>query len=379
MIWLFLISAAGLLYVACVYPLLLGVLTRLTGKAVRREFSPRTVSILVPVHNGAPFLRRKLESILALDYPVDRMEILVVSDGSEDETDQIAQEFAPRGVRWLRVPRGGKAAAINAGCAQLRNEILLLTDVRQPLAPDSLKNLIANFADPATGVVSGELLIVRGETQEEVDIGRYWRFESWIRRSLSHIGSTIGATGPFYAIRRELVVSIPPDVLLDDVYLPLGAFFRGRRLLVDPSARAYDYPTSLHSEFRRKVRTLAGNYQLLRYYPRLMVPNHGLWFHFVSYKLGRLVLPFGLIALGVSSVGLPKPWQEIALGMQAIFYTLAALDPVLPARAPGKALASAARTFVVMMAAALCAISILFVPARTLWKQTTVRLTRDAK
>src|SRR5260370_1196685 len=123
-----------------------------------------------------------------------------------------------------------------------------------------------------------------------------------------------GATGPFYAIRRELAVPIPPDVLLDDVYLPLAPFFRGYRLVVEESARAFDYPTTLETEFRRKVRTLAGVYQLIRIYPRLLLPGNRMWFHFMSYKVGRLLLPHALILIAACSFFLPHPWRAWALG-----------------------------------------------------------------
>ncbi len=135
--------------------------------------------------------------------------------------------------------RGGKGAALNAGIPQSKNEILLLTDVRQVVAPDSLQALIDCFADPSVGAVSGELLIRGGARHDETDIGLYWRYESWIRNKLSAIDSIFGATGPLYALRRELAVPIPPDQLLDDVYLPLAAFFRGYRLIVEPAAHAY--------------------------------------------------------------------------------------------------------------------------------------------
>jgi hypothetical protein len=111
-------------------------------------------------------------------------------------------------------------------------------------------------------VVSGDLIIRQGDL-EESNVGAYWRYESWIRKQLGRIDSTLGATGPFYAIRRELAVPIPVDTLLDDVYLPLSAFFLGYRLVVAEEARAFDYPTNVNIEFGRKVRTLAGNYQLL--------------------------------------------------------------------------------------------------------------------
>ena len=203
-------------------------------------------------------------------------------------------------------------------------------------------------------------------------MGLYWKYETWIRQRLSDIDSIFGATGPCYCIRRSLTKPIPPDILLDDVYLPLGAFFQGYRLVVEPRAVAFDYPTSLDSEFKRKVRTLAGNYQILSPYPGLLGPANRMWFHFVSYKLGRLLLPYFLILVLVASIWLPRPYAAELLLPQAAFYGIAAIDPLIPRGWMIKRVSSPARSFVVLVFAALLAISVFFVPPRTLWKETKV-------
>lgn len=331
---------------------------------------PRSVSMVICVRNGETHLRRKLESVLSLDYPRELLEILVVSDGSTDGTEAIAAEFSGRGVKLLRAPFGGKPAALSAALKVITGEILLITDVRQVLEQGSVRKLIAAFADPEVGVVSGELLIVEADTKEEANIGSYWRFESWIRRQLSLVDSMLGATGPFYAIRRLLVRTPPPETLLDDVYIPLGAFFAGYRLVVEPEARAYDYPTSLKTEFRRKVRTLAGNYQLLKFYPQLLGPKNRMWMDYVSYKLGRLLMPFLLIALFLSSFWLPPVWRELMVGAQIAGYGLALIDGWLPESMAIKKITTLAHTFGVMMLAAICAMSVWFVPAQRLWIPT---------
>lgn len=369
---IFVCAAILAVYILVGYPLLLALLAR-HPRPVRRHPQQPSVSILLPIRNGAPFVEAKLRSLLSLDYPRELIEILVISDASDDGTDDLVRQFASEGVRLLRVPRGGKPAALNAGIPQLNHEILLLTDVRQIVAPDSLRHLVACFADPQVGVVSGTLLIRAGENQEAQDVGLYWRFETWIREQLSAIDSMLGATGPFYAMRRDLAVPIPPEVLLDDVYLPLSAFFRGYRLIVEPAAKAYDFPTSLHSEFRRKVRTLAGNYQLLKHYPNLLTPANRMWLHYVSYKLGRLALPWLLIALFASSLFLPWPWRTFTITLQLLAYAPALVDPAVPEQSPLKRLTSPIRSFAVMMAAALCAVSVIFVPPQSLWKETRVQ------
>ena len=358
-------------YVLIGYPLLLGVWARYRARPVAKASIQPRVTFVIAVFNGERYLAEKLRSVLALDYPRDRMQILVVSDGSTDETENIARDFATHGVELLVQPRGGKPAALNFAVPHATGEILILTDVRQELAADSVAKLVESFADPRTGTVSGELLIRKGGSQEESDIGLYWRIESWIRDRLASIDSMFGATGPFYAIRRELYVPIPGDTLLDDMYLPLSAFRRGYRLVVDTRARAYDYPTSRATEFQRKVRTLAGNYQILTVFPWLLGPGNRMWFHFVSYKAGRLLLPWCLIGAGASSFFLPDSLRAAALAAQGLFYALAAVDGMLPASFPLKKLSSPARTFVTMMIAALRGLSVFFVPARSLWKVTS--------
>ncbi len=326
--------------------------------------------MVICVRNGEAHLRRKLESVFSLDYPRELLEILVVSDGSTDGTDAIAEEFFGQGVKLLCVPFGGKPAALNAALKVIHGEILLITDVRQMMEKQSVRKLIAGFADPEVGVVSGELSFMDSTTNEESNIGSYRQFENWIRRQLTLVDSMLGATGCFYAIRRSLAQPLPPETLLDDVYIPLAAFFKGYRLVSEPEARVYDYPTSLATEFPRKVRTLAGNYQLLKFYPQLLGPQNRMWADFVSYKLGRLVMPFLLIGLLFSSFWLPPVWREVFVGLQLAGYGLAAIDGWLPDDMAIKKLSALARTFGVMMLAALCAISVWFVPAQRLWMPT---------
>ncbi len=220
------------------------------------------------------------------------------------------------------------------------------------------------------GVVSGDLIIRGVERDDQKDVARYWDYEREIRKRLRRIDSFFGATGPFYAIRRELAVTVPPDMLLDDVYLPLSAFFKGYRLIVEDGARAYDFPTSLGTEFNRKVRTLAGNYQILQAYPKLLGPGNRLWFHFMSYKFGRLMLPYALLGMAVATLFLPGWLGRAALLGQAAFYGMAYLDRFVGAGLVKK-LTSPCRTAVTLIAAAVMALSVFFVEPRKLWKVTS--------
>jgi len=370
-------AVALTVYIVAGYPAMLGLIARLRPHPVLKSRQRNSVSVVIAAHNAERFIAAKLDSVLALDYPRELMEILVISDGSTDRTDAIVERYSAQGVQLLRQPRGGKCAALNLAIPRARNEILLLTDIRQTLAPDSLQALVDCFADPSVGAVSGELVIRKGASHDEADIGLYWRYETWIRNRLSDIDSMFGATGPFYTLRRELAVPIPEDQLLDDMYLPLAAFFRGYRLIVEPRARAFDYPTSRGTEFTRKARTLAGNYQILQSYPALLGPGNRMWFHYASYKVGRLMLPWLLVLIFASSCFLPEPWRWWILAGQAAFYGLAAADPLLPASFPGKRISSFARTFVVLMLAAVWGLKVFFVPPRSLWKESTVAARAD--
>jgi cellulose synthase/poly-beta-1,6-N-acetylglucosamine synthase-like glycosyltransferase len=363
----FLLSATTLLYVLFGYPFLLW-LTR-----GRKNIRPaggeptRTVTVILPVRNGERWVRAKLESIFSLDYPRDLIQILVVSDNSTDRTEAIAREFEPA-LTVLKNPESGKATAINHALKHATGEILFFTDVRQAIESRALKMLVAVFDDPRVGVASGELVIRAGETSEEQNVGLYWRYEKWIRTRHSAIDSVVGATGAIYAMRRSLARPMPPGTLLDDVHLPLSAFFQGYRIVLVEDARAYDYPTALEVEFRRKVRTLAGVYQVIRQYPELLGPRNRMWVHFMSHKFARLMLPFLLMMLFISSFFLPPLWSPSMLAAQIVFYALATTDFVVPEKTPLKRITSLIRTFVVMVLAAFCATSILFRPQESFWK-----------
>jgi biofilm PGA synthesis N-glycosyltransferase PgaC len=369
---LFLTSVLLAFYIVFGYPLLLALLVRIRAKPTIKSRQLKSVSVLIAVHNGERFIADKLESVLRLDYPRQLMEILVVSDGSTDQTVAIAEQFVTRGVSVIEIPHSGKCTALNEAISRAKNEILFFTDVRQTIASDSLQALIDCFADPSVGVVSGELKIRKGRNQDEASTGLYWRYEIWIRQRLSSIDSIFGATGCFYAMRRELAVPLPVDVLLDDMYVPLAAFFHGYRLILEPRAEAFDYPTSRKVEFLRKVRTLAGNYQILFAYPALLGSRNRMLFHFLSYKFARLILPWVFVMLFLSGCFLPRPWQWVALGSHVVFYMLAALDPWIPDGLLLKRISSPVRTFVAMLIATICGLSVLVAPPKSLWKETKI-------
>jgi poly-beta-1,6-N-acetyl-D-glucosamine synthase len=367
----FLMSALGVVYIVAGYPIVLYFLAQRSTQLVAKDTQARSVSVILPVLDGEKWVGDKLNSILSLDFPPELMEVIVVSDGSTDQTDEIVRHFNDPRVRFLRVPRGGKAQALTAGMNLARNEILFFTDVRQPLERTSLTHLVACFCDPRVGAVSGELVLLKGSKLSEENSGLYWRYEKWIRGKLSQIDSVPGATGCIYAMRRELAIPVPGHILADDVYLPISAFLKGYRIVFEESAKAFDQPMPLKTEYRRKVRTLAGVYQVIAAFPALLGPRNRMWFHFMSHKAGRLLLPWMLLANLVTSFYLPSGLRIVALGSYGVLFALALFDGAVPERLFIKRATSAAGMFVGLMAATLFAVSIFVLPNRYFWKVTT--------
>jgi cellulose synthase/poly-beta-1,6-N-acetylglucosamine synthase-like glycosyltransferase len=363
--WVCLLSLLFIAYTVAGYPLVLACWARCRARPWRSEAQEPMVTVVLPVRNGQTFLRAKLESIIALDYPRERRQIIVVSDGSADATEAIASSFADQGVELLAMPRRGKAAAINEAVTHARGSILMFTDVRQALEPQTLRALTAPFADEEVGVVSGELWVQGRAPAGALDTQLYRRYENWLRRQLAALDSTFGATGCCYAMRRSLAVKLPDDTLLDDVYLPLAAFFEGYRCVVEPHARAYESPVA---EFPRKVRTLAGNYQILAQYPALLTRRNRQRWHFASYKLARLALPFAMLSVALTSPRLPAPWAAPLVAAQLALYGMAALYPWLPPSSAWRSLTAPAHGVVTMMVAALLALRIFVVSPRHLWQ-----------
>jgi cellulose synthase/poly-beta-1,6-N-acetylglucosamine synthase-like glycosyltransferase len=378
---LFLLASCSfcLFWVVAGYPIWLSWKARYRGRVPDCAPIEPSITAIIPVHNGGPFLAAKLDSVLSSDYPPAKLEVLVLSDASTDDTDTIAESYGSTGrVRFMRLPRGGKAAALSTAFQNSEREILVLTDVRQALDRNCVRLLVSRFHDPTVGAVSGNLKIRSGETSAEAVVGLYWRYESWIRSNLSLVDSLLGAAGAAYAIRRRLARPLPKACILDDMWLPLQVVLDGKRTLFAEDSVAWDYPTDLKSEFARKVRTQAGLYQLLALEPRLLKPwSNRLWVPFMALKLGRLFLPHLLIALFLITFWLPSPIKLMILIPQLTFYGLSFLDNLIPEGAKAKRLTGPVAAFSTLIAAAFCAQAIFFTDPGKLWKTTRVRITDD--
>jgi len=363
--WVFWASAVVIAYAYVGYPLLLWVRSWWSPRPVMRGTGTPPVSAVMVVRNEEAAIGPKLQNLLTLDYPPEHLEVVVVSDGSNDGTAAVLaefqkSEFANGGsrVRTLLKPESrGKAAGLNDAIGMARGEVLLFTDARQPIEPGALRLLIENFGDPEVGAASGELMLGDPESGETgKGMGLYWRIEKKIRELESASGSVAGATGAIYCARRALLDPLPEGTILDDVLLPMQVVRRGSRIIFDARARAWDSPDLGSSrEFARKVRTLSGNYQLLQLAPWLLGSGNAIRFEFVSHKLLRLVVPFALVALLVASLFLPTPFYRIALFAQLAFYALSLVALGGMKIGPLSRIADPARTFVVLNSAALVA------------------------
>jgi cellulose synthase/poly-beta-1,6-N-acetylglucosamine synthase-like glycosyltransferase len=376
LLWIPLLLAAALIFhVAIGYPVLLAVWRGKSRPPVAKDLNFVTsVSVVMAVHNGASMIRQKFGVLRALDYPPELVEIIIVSDGSTDETEAIVREFEATGVRLFIVPKGGKAAALNRGLSEAKGDIIFFTDVRQPLEPKCLRHLVANFADPTVGAVTGELRLVQGEHGEQADMDLYWRYEVWARKRHSEIDSLFTATGCIYAMWRKLALPLPADTLIDDAVLPLRAFLKGYRVILDTNAIAYDYPAVAGSEFRRRLRTLAGLWQVWARLPELFTGRNRMRYHFLSHKFGRLMLPWAILLFLISTVFLPPSWVRLVLlCSEASWLLLAFCNSFVPPSSPLKRLTSPARTLLVMNIASMAAVAVFFVPATKLWNTTQMQ------
>jgi len=352
------------------YPVALYFRTRLRPRPVRRAIIFPQVSIVLAVRNEEKYLSAKLANLAALDYPADRVEIIVVSDGSTDATNNILAAWENCNRRAVLLPdHRGKATAVNHGVNEARGEIVVFTDARQKIDPIALKNLLADFADPSVGCVSGELVISENPNSASAHgVGLYWRLEKKIRNWEGLTGSTVGATGALYAVRKHLLSTLPQETILDDVYIPLQVVRQGQRVVFEQLALAWDdFVPSPKQEFHRKVRTLVGNYQLLQLTPWVVTQSNTVRFQFICHKLLRLFVPFALVGMLVSTIWLRNGIYEVALGVQLVFYTLAMLSAFRAEVGIVSRLSNISLAFVVLNAAAAIAFIYFITGRKAAW------------
>jgi biofilm PGA synthesis N-glycosyltransferase PgaC len=337
---LFWIGFAVVVYTYAAYPLAMAA----TAKWLRRDRWRHasgyrgSVSLVVAAHNEERSIRRRVEELQLLLSDLDcAVELIVVSDGSTDATAEIVRECDRGDLTLVEIPKNvGKAAALNAGCEIASKDVLVFADARQSWAKDSLKRLLGRFSSEEVGAISGDLVIgADGDAAVLAGVGMYWRYEKWLRRNESRVHSTVGVSGCISAVRRKLFRPIPAGTVLDDLYWPMQVVMQGYRVIHEEGAVAFDkHPASARDEFRRKVRTQAGNWQLVGRLPRLLVPyQNPIWLQYVSHKLMRLLVPWALAAMLIASALVDHLEFRLIFVCQLMFYAFGAFGIAAGAKA----------------------------------------------
>lgn len=309
------------------YPVALMLLRMVIHREVRKGPIEPPVSLLIPAYREAEAIARKIQNSLALDYPAEKLEILVACDGSKDGTAENAKQAAAgTRVRVLDYPVNlGKIGNLNAAVPECAGEIVVFSDATAMLFPDSIRKLIANFADPKVGAVSGKYTVVKAG---DVAIGKsedfYWKYETFLKTQESRLDSTLGGHGHLHAIRRKLYPFPPPGTINDDYVIPVSVLAKQYRAVYEPAAVVYEEAAEM-TGFGRRVRIMAGNIQQIREIKGLLRPLQILpLFFFLSHKVIRLAVPFALVAALAANVFLlGSPLYDGLLAAQMAFYALA--------------------------------------------------------
>lgn len=334
-------SFAGCVYLYFGYPALLLVVSRLAPRPVRRGPARPTVTVLIPAYNEEEHIAAKLANSLTLDYPADRLEVVVVSDGSTDRTEEIVKRSNDARVRLLPLPRLGKAAALNEAAREARGEILVLTDANALLASDCLLQLVEPFSDPEVGGVCGNKKYRAGTGADATELGEnlYWRYDKWQKKLESRIGSIFAADGTLYALRKKLYIPIADPAQADDIAISTRVVLQGYRLLYEPRAVAWEEPpVEGREEFRRKVRVTNHSVRALVGLGRALWTSGFYSLELLSHKLLRHLAPFFLLPLLVSNLilALERPFFQLILSLHLLFYLLAFAGFALRDRPAGR-------------------------------------------
>lgn len=342
---LFIISLLFIIYTYLGYPVYLIIRFKVLPRPVDKKNNGQLpmVSIVIAARNEEKNMEGRIKNLLDIYYPEDKYEVIIVSDGSDDQTNSIVTNYSASHdqIRLISYfPSQGKPIALNKGVMEARGEIIVFGDSRQRFHRKAVLELAANFNDPDVGCVSGELVFLEGpDSSIQKEMGAYWHYEKMVRKLESRTGSVAGATGAIYAVRKSLYKDIPRETILDDVLIPLYTVLHGYRCVFDPSAVAYDYVSKdMQSELTRKIRTLAGNWQLLALEPKLIFPvANKIWWGFFSHKIFRLLVPFCLIYLFLVNFFLAGVFFMLTLTGQLLFYSafvVACLKPGLREKRP---------------------------------------------
>lgn len=339
---LFWFFVGSIIYVYAGYPLILTLLARTRPQQQAGSALTPSVTLLIAAHNEEAVIAAKLENSLALEYPAGRLQILVAADGSDDRTADIVRNYGGHSVghsvelSYSR-QRQGKMAAINRAMARARGDIVLFSDANNLYEPDVVRQLVQPFQDAQVGAASGAKIIARGDGALGESEGLYWRYESFIKRQETRLGSCVGVAGEVLAVRRDLFEAPPDHIINDDFYLAMRLVQRGYRVVYTPQARSYERVSpSPQDEVARRARIVAGRYQALAMAPRLLpLRRPVIAWQVISHKFLRPLVPLAMAGALVTNViallrpagpSLPQlapPFSRLLLLAQIVFYGLA--------------------------------------------------------
>lgn len=321
-------SLAVCVYIYFGYPALLWVMSRVAARPVREaDVTPRA-TFLIAAYNEEKVIARKIENTLSLDYPPDRIEVLVVSNGSTDATADIVRRWNDPRVRLIDLPQPGKMAALNEGAKAATGDILVITDADFFLDRHSLREMARKFADPQVGGVCGARSAAAhraGEATGEGE-GLYHRWDKWQKVLESRIGSVFAADGLLYALRRELYVPVSLAAQADDIAVSTRVVLQGYRLLFEPKATAWEEAViDPREEFRRKIRVTNHSVSALLAIGTPLLTSGFYSVELLSHKLVRHFIPFFLIPLFLSNAFLAgaSPFYAVTFAGQVLIYALA--------------------------------------------------------
>lgn len=315
-----------ILYTYIGYPLIIWMLSKTRTKVtviIEGYENWPDISIVVPVYNEVPNIRKKIENLESLNYPKDKVQIIFVSDGSTDNTNEFLSSY--KNIKFISYEkRQGKPTALNTAVENISTEIIVFTDVRQKLDKNAVKYLIKRLMIPGIGAVSGELCHEESTTNIGKNVGIYWLYEKWIRKSESRFSSTAGVTGALYAIHKKNYRMLRKDTLLDDFEIPIHIIKMKLRVVLESQAKLYDQSQEdILGEKKRKVRTLTGNFQSYMWNLWLFIPwINPILFQFLSHKVFRLIVPYAMFLQLVSSLISHGVFYTFIFWFQVLFYSL---------------------------------------------------------
>lgn len=324
--WLF-VTAIGYTYIG--YSLIILLLAGLVNRPVRRAEIEPPVTFLITAYNEEKNIQHKLENVLSLDYPREKLDIVVASDGSTDRTDEIVREYGSKGVRLLRVEgRVGKTETQNRAVREARGEIVIFSDATTDYDRNAIRRIVRNYADPVVGAVSGRYEYYN-PTGAPIGIGNilFWKYENLIKRSQTRVRTITGCCGCIYSVRSSLYEPLPPDII-SDLVEPLKILEKGYRIVFEPEAIAYEETTEKsREEFRMRIRVISRGMYGLLYMKRLFNPlRHGfVSFQLISHKLLRWLVPLFMAVIFAANLALlGRPFYNGTFVAQAVFYAMAA-------------------------------------------------------